>query len=68
MSHWIGIPGEYERTIVNMDQVIYITSDYRQNIEIHFVNGSVKSFKGDFKKMMEELEKRGKTDGNRGNL
>lgn len=63
MSHWIGIPGEYERTIVNMDQVVYITSDYRQNIEIHFAGGAVKSFKGDFKKMMEELEKRDKTDG-----
>ena len=65
MSHWIGIPGEHERTIINMDQVVWITADERQKIEIFFVNGARISFKGDFKKMMEELEKRGKTDGGR---
>lgn len=65
MSHWIGFPGDHDRTIVNMDQVTSITADDRQNIEIHFVNGGWMSFKGDFSKMIEELEKKDKTDGGR---
>ena len=37
MSHWIGLPGEYERAIVNMDQVIYINAEInykREELEL----------------------------------
>ena len=58
MSKWIGIEGRHERTIVNMDKVTFITGNALEQVEIHFDNGKVKCCQADYKKTIEELEKR----------
>lgn len=58
MSKWIGIEGPHERTIVNLDKVTYITGNALEQVEIHFDNGKVKWCQADYKKTIEELEKR----------
>lgn len=57
MSKWIGMKGEQERVIINTEKVVYLASNSLGNVEIHFDNGNVKTFRADYKKTLEELEK-----------